>query len=437
MNTSMEAAVRLRRPDRAQVTMRVECDDELIPQVHQARTIWSVVEKLDLSAFRQPIKAREGVCGRDATDPQLLAALWLYAATRGVGSARELARLCVESRPYRWLCGGVTLNYHTLSDFRVGHAAALDELLTQVLAVLVERGLVKVRRISQDGTRVRAAAGSSSFRRGVRLEELLEQARGHVAQLRTLLDDPGKSAGLSAKKKAARLRAAKDRQERVEAAIAVLPEIKAKQQAAAKQAGNGKYGRRIKNNEPRVSTTDPEARVMKMPDGGFAPAVNVQLAMDTESRAIVAVDVCAAGSDKGQAPPMREQVEDRTGLKVQEHLMDGGFLVLDEIDRAAEAGVTVFAPPPAPRDPSKAGTQYNAKPTDTPAQTGWRERMGTETGKTIYKERAATSETANADLKRYRGLVQLTVRGLAKAKCVALWCALAYNLMHFGPALMR
>ena len=436
MNKSMDAQVRLRRPDRMQVTMRVECDDQLIPQVHQARIIWSVLEKLDLSAFHQSIKARDGVCGRDATDPKLLVALWLYAATRGVGSARELARLCVESRPYRWLCGGVTFNHHSLSDFRVGHATALDELFTQLLAALVERDLVKVRRISQDGTRVRAAAGSSSFRRGQRLEQLLEQAKTHMSELRTLLDDPEKSAGLSAKKKAARLRAAKDRQDRVEAAIAVLPEIKARQQAAAKQAGNGKYGRKIKNNQPRVSTTDPEARVMKMPNGGFAPAVNIQLATDTESRAIMGVDVCNSGSDKGQAPPMRKQVEDRTGLKVQEHLMDGGFLVLDEIDRAAEAGVTVFAPPPAPRDPTRAAAQYIPKSTDSPAQARWREGMGTETAKAIYKERAATSETANADLKQHRGLVQLTVRGLSKAKCVTLWCALAYNLMHFGRAML-
>jgi hypothetical protein len=176
---------------------------------------------------------------------------------------------------------------------------------------------------------------------------------------------------------------------------------------------------------------------MKMPDGGFAPAVNVQLASDTESRAIVGVEVTSAGSDKGQAEPMRQQVEDRTGSKVQEHLMDGGFLVLEEIDRAAEAGVTVFAPPPAPRDPSKAGTQYDPKPSDSPAQAQWRARMAGDAAKTIYKERAATIETVNADLKQHRGLVQLTVRGLAKAKCIALWCALAYNLMHFGPALLR
>jgi transposase len=435
MNKSGQGPVRLRRPDRAQVTMRVECDDELIPQVHQARVIWSVVEKLDLSAFHEPIKARDGTCGRDATDPRLLVALWLYAATRGVGSARELARLCVESRPYRWLCGGVTLNHHSLSDFRVGHAAALDELFTQVLAALVEQGLVKVRRIAQDGTRIRACAGASSFRRGQRLEELLEQAKAHVAQLRALLDDPEKSAGLSAKKKAAKLRAAKQRQKRIEVALEVLPKLAAKQQAAIKQAGNGKYGQKLRKNEPRVSTTDPEARVMKMPDGGFAPAVNVQLATDTESRAIVGVDVNNAGSDKGLAEPMRKQVEERSGGKVREHLIDGGFLVLDEIDRAVESGVAVYAPAPKPRDPQKAGSEYNPKAGDSLAQADWRQRMGGEQGKSIYRQRAATSETVNADLKEHRGLVQLTVRGLAKAKCVALWCALAYNLMHFGAAL--
>lgn len=426
----------MRRPDRSQVTMRVECDDELIPAVHQARVIWSVAEKLDLSAFHKPIKARDGVCGRDANDPRLLVSLWLYAATRGVGSARELARLCVESRPYRWLCGGVSINHHTLSDFRVGHAVALDELFTQVLAALVEQGLVKVRRISQDGTRVRVCAGASSFRRGARLDQLLEQAKTHVAELGALLADPEKSAGLSARKKAAKLRAARNRQQRIEAALKVLPELQAKQQAAVKQAGNGKYGQKLRKNQPRVSTTDADARVMKMPDGGFAPAVNVQLATDTESRAIVGVDVTNAGSDKGLAEPMRKQVEDRTKSKVQEHLMDGGFLVLEEIDRAVQAGVTIFAPPPAPRDPSKAGTEYLPKATDSPAQVQWRTRMAGEEGKTIYKERAGTIETINADLKRHRGLVQMTVRGMVKVRCAALWSALAYNLMHFGPVLM-
>ena len=395
-----------------------------------------MVQKLDLSRFAKPIKAREGVCGRDATDPALLVALWLYAATRGVGSARELARRCVESKPYRWLCGGVTTNHHTLSDFRVGHANALDELFTQVLASLVDKNLVKAHRISQDGTRVRACAGAASFRGEARLNELLKEAQLHIDELSKLLDDPEKSAGLSAKKKAARRRAARERIERIEEAVARLPEIKRKQQKAAKQAGDGAYGKRLKKGKPRVSTTDPDARVMKMSDGGFRPATNVQLAVDTESRAIVGVDVTDAGSDKGQAEPMREQVEARTGTKVAEHLMDGGFLVMDEIDTAAEEGVSLFVPPTVPRDPEKLDTRYDPKPTDSPAQAAWRMRMGTDEAKTIYKERASTVETTNADLKVRRGLQQLVVRGIGKIKCAALWSALAYNILHFGGSLI-
>jgi transposase len=432
IGSNSPADVRLRRPERAQVIWQAGCCDELIPQSHQARVIWAVVGKLDVSAFSEPIKARDGVCGRDSTDPRLLIALWLFAATRGVGSARELNRLCTDSKPYQWLCGGVSLNYHTLSDFRVGHAKGLDELFTQVIASLVDQKLVKVSRISQDGTRVRACAGSGSFRSDERLAELLKAAKAHVEELSKLLEDPEKSAGLSARKKAARRRAAREKVERIDAAVKQLPELKEKQKKAAEQAGNGEYGKKLKKGKPRVSTTDPDVRVMKMPNGGFNPAVNVQLAVDTESRAIVGVEVTNAGSDKGLAEPMREQVEDRTGLKVKEHLMDGGFLVMQEIDNAAEEGVTLFVPPTVPRDPAKLEQRYVPKPTDTDEQAKWRTRMGADEAQTIYMERASTIETVNADLKTHRGLEQFLVRGLEKIKCVALWSALAYNLMHFG-----
>jgi transposase len=428
--------VRLRRPDRMQVVMRMECDDDLIPKGHQARVIWDVVQKLDLSAFYQPIQARDGVRGRDATDPALLIALWLYATIRGVGSARELARLCAESRPYQWICGGVSMNHHTLSDFRVGHGKALDELFTQVIASLTDKGLVKVHRISQDGMRVRACAGASSFRGEERLAKLLEEAHTHVKELSAMLEDPEKSASLSARQKAAQSRAARERVQRIEAAVEQLPKLKQKQEAAAKQAGDGEYGKKLKKGKPRASTTDPDARVMKMGDGGFRPAVNVQFAVDTDSRAIVGVDVSQAGSDKGLAEPMRQQVEQRSGEKVDEHLLDGGFLVLDEIDRAVEAGVTLFVPPTIPRDPAKLDTRYLPKPSDTEAQAAWRERMGTEAAQKIYRQRGATVETVNADVKVHRGLDRLLVRGLPKARCVALWCGLAYNLMHFAAALL-
>ena len=436
MSQKTESEVRLRKPDRSQVMMRMECADELIAQLHPVRVIWAVVQKLDVSAFCEPIKARDGVCGRDSTDPRLLISLWLYASTRGVGSARELDRLCTESRPYQWLCGGVSMNYHTLSDFRVGHAKALDELFTQVIASLVDQNLVKVSRISQDGTRVRACAGASSFRGEQRLDELLKHAKAHVEAL-SKLGDSERSLGLSARKQAAQKRAARERVERIEVAVNQLPEIKSRQKKAAEQAGNGEYGKKLKKGQPRVSTTDPDARVMKMGDGGFRPAVNVQLAVDTDSRAIVGVDVTPVGSDKGLAEPMRQQVEQRTGQAVQEHLMDGGFLVMDEIDTAVEQGVTLFVPPTKPRDPEKLDQRYVPKTSDSDAQAQWRTRMGTDQAQAIYKERASTIETVNADLKTRRGLTQFVVRGKDKVKCVALWCALAYNLLHFGGAMMR
>ena len=429
--------VRLRRPDRHQVIIRMESDDKLVPQSHPVRIIWEVVSKLDLTAFYEPIKARLGVCGRDMTDPAMFIALWLYAAVRGVGSARELDRLCKECNPYKWLCGGVSVNHHTLADFRVGHAKALDELFTQVLASLVDKGLVKVRRISQDGTRVRACAGAASFRGQERLEQLLKESKKHVEELAALLNDPEESAKVSARCKAAKERAARERVERIEQAIAQLPQIKTKQEEAVKKAGDGEYGKKVKKGKPRVSTTDPDARVMKMPNGGFNPAVNVQLAVDTESRAIVGVDVSNAGSDKGLSEPMREQVQERTGCKVDEHLEDGGYLKLEEIDRAVEQGVTLFVPPAVPRDPEKLDTRYVPKPTDSPAQADWRKRMGTEEAKVIYRQRAATVETVNGDLKTHRAMDRFLVRGLAKVKCAALWCALAYNLMHFSGALIN
>lgn len=439
MEQSKPQDVRLRVPERSQAEMVVSCPNELVPPDHPVRVVWDVVcrvgESGALAAFYAPIKARDGVCGRDATDPRLLVALWLWACTDGVGSARELARLCAESAPYRWLCGGVTVNHHLLADFRVGFGGALDALFTRVLASLVGQGLVTVHRISQDGTRVRACAGSGSFRRGGRLAKLLGQARAHVAELRSLLDDPEKSAGLSAKKKAAMERAARERQARVEAAVARLPALEERQAELSKKVSE-KDKKKGKLKEPRASTTDAEARVMKMPDGGFRPAVNVQLAVDTASRAVVGVAAVNEGVDTGQLAPMREQVEARTGLEVAKHLADGGFLTLDDVEAADASGVTLYVPPKPPRNKEKRGSEYEPRPTDSEAVRAWRARMGSEEGKATYKERAATSETVNADLKSYRGLVQLTVRGLAKATCVALWCSLAYNLMHFAEALL-
>jgi transposase len=429
-------AVRLRKPERQQVALVAQCADDLVGPTHAVRMVMAVVEKLDLSRFCEAIRAREGVAGRDATDPQLLVALWLYASIRGIGSARELARRCEESAPFRWLCGGVGVNHRLLSDFRSDHGEALDELLTQVIASLVDQEVVQVSRISQDGVRVRVSAGASSFRREERLRQLLVETKRHVEELRRQVDAP-EYAGLTTGQKAAQRRAAEEKQQRLEAAIGQLPELKRRQAEAAQQAGQGRRGAQIRQREVRVSTTDAESRVMKMPDGGFRPAVNVQLATEPHGRAIVGVELTQEGSDNaGLSEPMRRQVEARSGQRVEQHLVDGGYLRRQDLEQAEVQGVQLFVPPKPARKPENRGRELEPKSGDSIAVERWKQRMTSEEGKEIYKQRASTSETVNADLRNHRGMGPFTVRGLSKIKCAVLWCVLAYNIMHFAQYLL-
>lgn len=409
----MSDTPRIETANRAQVMLR-PCDlESLLPPDHRARAMWSLVEKLDLKAFYDEIAARGSAPGRSATDPKILLCLWLYATSEGVGSARRLARLCLEHDAYRWILGGVTTNHHTLSDFRVGHQQRLDELLTQLLAVLMNQKLIKLKRVAQDGMRVRASAGAASFRRGPTLQECLASAKAQVERVKREVDEPDSTA--TAREKAARERAAKEREERVTRALAQLPKVQVSKKPKDRE-------------QARVSTTDPEARVMKMSDGGFRPAYNVQLATDVDSRFVVGVRVTNAGTDMGQMVPMLDDIERRTGARPAEHLVDGGFAKREAITEAAERGVTVYAPVQESKNDDV--DPHVAKRGDTPAVSQWRERMGTDEAKGIYKDRAATAETVNADL-RGRTLDRLLVRGSDKVLSIALWAALTYNLMHW------
>src|SRR6266581_4839629 len=403
--------------NRAQLQLRPLDLESLLPAEHRARAVWAVVEQLDLSAFYDAIVARGSEPGRPAIDPQILVALWLYATSEGVGSARELARLCEAHDAYRWLCGGVAVNHHTLSDFRVGHEPALDALMTQVLAVLLQ-GLVKLTRVAQDGTRVRASAGASSFRREKSLRACLEAAQAQVARVKQEAEHPA-GAG-PARAQAAAARAARERVKRVARAVAELPKVQAAKPDAAAKA------------QARVSTTDPEARVMKMGDGGYRPAYNVHFATATEGRVIVGVQVTNAGTDMGQMRPMHAEIARRTGERPAEYLVDGGFTKLEAIEEASAEGTTVYAPVPTPRrdgiDP------YQPKRGDSPAIAAWRTRMGTDAAKGIYKERAATAETVNGDLRTWRGLDRLPVRGSPKVLSIALWAAVTYNVLRWIAA---
>lgn len=406
---------RVRVAVRSQVELVPRTLDDVLPADHRARAIWSVVERLDLSMFYAEIEARGRQAGRPAVDPRILIAVWLYATSQGVGSARQVAQLCKEHDGYRWLCGGVPMNHHTLSDFRVGHREKLDDLLTQVLAVMLHQRLVKLERIAQDGTRVRASAGAASFHRKATLEECLLEAKRQVEEAKRQREEGG--ASRNKRRRAAQERAARERMARVEAALAELPKV---QETKARNRAK---------DEARVSTTDAEARVMKMPDGGFRPAYNVQLAADVGARVIVGVAVTNAGTDMGQMKPMLEQVEARTEKLPQTVLVDGGFTKLADIEHATQAGLKVLAPVPVPR---KEGVEpHAAKPGDSPEVAQWRQRMGTEEAKEEYKLRGATIETVNADLKAWRGLTQVGVRGADKVLSVALWAALTYNVLRY------
>lgn len=404
---------RVKRANRSQSVLDAVCLDELIPANHRARAFWALLEKLDLSSFYEPIRAREGEAGRPALDPRMLCCLWLYATSEGLGSARHLARLCERDAAYRWICGGVHVAAHTLSDFRVGNEQALDTLLSELLAVLMRRGVVRLTRVAQDGVRVRASAGAASFRRERSLRKCLKDAQEQVRLTRQQLDAPARDE--SRVKSAAKARAAQEIEARVSEALAELEEVR----------GSKTRHKTKTPSEMRASTTDPESRVMRMPDGGYRPSYNAQIATDTESRIVVGVSVAQSGSDMNQLTPMLQEIDRRTGRLPDEHLVDGGYVKKQAIEDAAAQGVEVYAPQSKLREGASASRWDDGK-----GVAAWRERMESDEGREIYKERGSTAETVNADLRQWRGLRQLPVRGTGKVLSVLLWMVLSYDLMR-------
>jgi transposase len=402
--------------------------DELLEPGHPARAVWDYVQQLDLTLLFDRIRSRGRVAGRPAIDPRLLVSLWLYATLAGFTSARELAALCLHDDPFFWLAGGVSVNYHTLADFRTDHPEFVEQLLKQSVEVLRQQGLIDLGRIAQDGMRVRASAGAASFRRRETLERLLREAQAELEDLRRKLAanvcDPATPKGVAtdptpagepdlSKQEAATMRHAEERVERVEQALERMPEIEAKIKPGEKK-------------EARVSTTDPQATVMKMADGGFRPAYNVEYATTCDGQVVVGVDVVTVGSDQGQMPPMLDQIEARFEQRPKEVLVDGGFANLEDIENVQAGGkCKVYAPVSKPK--KETVDRYEPKATDSPEVAEWRKRMGTKTAKEIYKERAATAECVNAQA-RNRGLRQFVVRGLEKVKSVATWFAITQNM---------
>jgi transposase len=477
---------RLKPIHRQQLILRTVDVERLVPEDHEVRAIWELVGQLDLSPYYEQIRAVEGVAGRDPVDPQLLISLWIYSYAAGVSSAREISRLCEHHPAYQWLTGMEVINHHTLSDFRVDHREALDELFAEVLGLLSAEGLITLERVMQDGTRIKACAGADTFRREGRLESHLEMARQHVAAM----GDPRSEQEVSPRVRAARQRAAREKQQRLELALQELEKIRASKSGAEAKA------------EARASQSDPEARVMKQSDGGWAPSYNVQLSTDAAAGIIVGVGVSQSGSDYEQLVPAVDRLAEQFGQAPAQVVADGGFTsrpnILDLDQRGVDfigsmgegaaqsagqmdrRGVDpAFRPEAFSYDtasntyscpggqilkyagkeerPGRTNYQYRAKASDCqgcplkeqccpqnaskgrmivrgvdhPMVVAFNEKMQTQAAQQIYKQRGAVAEFPNAWIKEKIGLRQFRLRGLIKVGMETLWTCLTYNIQQW------
>jgi transposase len=418
---------RLRKVDRSQRLKAVKLE-ELVSHDHPVRAIWDYVQLLDLRPLEACIRAVEGVPGRNATDPKILVAMWLWATTDGIGSARALERLCEECNPYKWLAGGVSLNYHLLSSFRSGHEKILDQFLKAHVSALLHQGVIELACVAQDGMRTRASAGAGSFHRQASIEECQKLVDQQLEALK--LQDGESLDAVSRRQRAARERHTRERKERLAEARQVAEELQEKLEERLRRHPNEAKGRKLEEKSGRASTTDPESRRMKMADGGTRPAYNVQLATTVGTGIIVGVSVSNQGTDSGLMGPMLDQIEESYDQSPQQSLVDGGFTSNADVESAHKRGVTVFSPLRNEKKDLAAGKDpYSRKPQDGEGVAAWRQRMGTAEAKELYKKRAATAEWANAGM-RNRGLYQVSVRGLEKVGAVALLQALVHNLFQ-------
>jgi transposase len=407
---------RVAEPQRRQGVIRFEMPEDKLPTTHAARVLWDVIGALDLTAFLDGVKAIEGTVGRKTLSPQMKLTLWLYAISNGVGSAREIARLVGSEDGYRWIVGDLEVGHHTLSAFRVNHGAALEQLMTDILASLIHKGVLSLDLVAQDGIRIRAAATAPSFRRIESLLECREQAALHLKATLANADDPELTHG----QRAAREAGARDFQRRVEEAISTVTELQNTRRPSDKPA--------------RASTTDAEARVMKMADGGVRPAYNVCMATAGSPlggpRTIVGVQVTNVGSDMGSVAPMLAEIERRTGRLPKTLLADANHAAHGCIRAAAEAGVEALIA--VPKRSQRAGAQADLDP----AVVAWRKRMTTDEAKPVYRARASLCELMNAHLRSHHGIEQFLVRGLAKVTCVALLAAITSNVLQHAATLL-
>jgi transposase len=418
----MTGDARYLEADRSQLRWDMVDLESQLPLEHRARVVWTYVGGLDLSGFYARIQAREGEPGRPPADPKVLLALWLYASLEGVGSARQLDRLCERDIAYRWLCGGVPVNYHGLSDFRFDHGDLLDRLLSESLTALVAEGLVDLSEIAIDGTKVRASAGKGSFRSAGTLAALEKVMGRRVAELKAeAASDPGRS---ERRRQAGRERAAADIARRAGEAHRTLEKLRAEKEARAKTHKKDEE----KKGEPRASLSDPEARMMCFADGAMRPGYNLQLAVALGTGLVVGAQTTDRRNDRGLAGLLLDQIKGRLGLKPRRLLVDTGYATQEDIVAMAQE-IEVYTPVPPDKPDAKPESQRRRarrREREPDALKAWRARMDSEAGQAVYRRRGRI-ETVNGILKG-RGLGIMRVRSAAKVTCVVLLHVIAHNL---------
>jgi transposase len=408
---SLLLQIRFRCPDRS-APLDPRSIDSLLPAEHFARSFWQLACSIDLTDLLQHYRARLHQPGRPPIDLRVLLTLWLCATHEGIRSARKLFRLCYRDDVYRWIRGGIDLNYHTLADFRLQHADWIRRQAVAAANTLHLEGLLPLKHVGQDGLRVRAWAGSDSFKSRADLRDELDKAREHLQRLQQAdqLAAPARGNRRRTKKEAAQLRGATDRCSRLRRVVQDYDDYARTREQRKK--GDGA--------KTRLSPTDPECRKMKMPDGGFRPAFNVQFATDIDALVPVGAAVVNEGNDAGQSIPMREQVVADYGKTPEAWYVDGGFATREDIQASEEAGTTMYTPIKSEAKQKAKGKDPSArKKGESDEVAAWRARMSTAEGKAEYRNRGKT-EWTNAEARRH-GQYQVLVRGLAKVSVVVWW----------------
>lgn len=418
---------KLRSPFRNQIEFKVQCIDDLISSDHRVRDVWDYVSQLDLSGFCEDTRVTERTAGIGALDPKILMTLWLYATLNGIISAREIDRLCKEHHAYIWICGGVSVNYHTISDFKTKGTDKFVKMLQESIAIMWKTKTFDPMEIAQDGTRVKANAGSGSLKTEKTLDEYLKMAELEINRL--IKEQQTNPSTYSLRQKAAKERAIIERKERLEQAKSEMSKYQAKRDEDCKR-NNRRLSDEDKK-EMRVSTTDPECRKMKMGTGGFRPAFNVQFATSTQKKIIVGVEVVNT-LDPGTLVPMMKQVKENLAAAgcpmYRKWLADSAYANNADVNAASELfpEVTLYM--------SLKGNQhvdeFSERKGDSPVMKELRQRMSTEESKAVYKERCSTAEFANAVVKN-KGMVEFLTEGLAKAKNMAILFAIMHNMLRY------